>query len=245
MSTLRSNLIRLAHTNPDLRPHLLPLLVTKGSKSAALVLTKKQVDIPTVGGAKIPTDALTVGPWAVHKNLKGSGYAVTFLPTGMAITTKNPTLMDAKALLETLLDRAPDLGRANDQSDVMRHKDIIVELLKNPPAVSGTAKKGPVEKVSETREKLIAQIKSMGLAPMGQRSGKAGEFFAARGLNSAPTRAISVGARDVLLNQFDMYDEKWKMVKADLISKVTPELLERWVKWVSEGPSRGDVRARR
>ena len=32
MSTLRSKVIRLAHQNPDLRPHLLPLLVKTGAE---------------------------------------------------------------------------------------------------------------------------------------------------------------------------------------------------------------------
>ena len=99
--------------------------------------------------------------------------------------------------------------------------------------------------VDEKRVKLIADIKAAGLVPMGTRSGKAGEFFSAKGLKSAPTRAISVGTRDVLLNEFDMYDEKWKMAKAELISATTPELLAKWVAWVNAGPSRGDVRSSR
>lgn len=237
MNPLRSRLIRLAHANPDLRPHLLPLL-----RTASLSLVKQNIDLKLYGGETKTVSALVSGPWSIYKNLTGSGYAVTFTPTGQAVTTKNPTLMDAKAFLEALLERAPDLARANGIDDVMRHMDVIKDLLKNPPAVSGTARKGPAERVSDTREKLIAQIQSMGLAPMGKRSGKAGDFFAARGLDSAPTRAISVGTRDVLLNEFVMYDEKWKMFKAELISKVTPELLAKWVAWVAAGPSRGAVR---
>lgn len=245
MNPLRSKLIRLAHANPDLRPTLLPLLVGQ-ARVANLSLVKQTVNIPTLGGKVVEVAALVHGPWSIYKNFKGAGYAVTFTPTAQAFSwQKNPTLMDAKAFLEALLDRAPDLARANDIGDVMRHKDIIVELIKNPPAVSGTALKGPVEKVSEKREKLIADIKAAGLAALGTRSGKAGEFFAARGLKSAPTRAISVGTRDVLLNEFDMYDEKWKMFKAELISATTPELLAKWVAWVNAGPARGDVRSSR
>lgn len=214
-------------------------------KTASFSLVKETVSIPTLGGKVVDVSALVHGPWSIYKNFKGAGYAVTFTPTGQAVSQKNPTLMDAKAFLEALIDRAPDLARANDIGDVMRHKDIIVDLVKNPPAVSGTALKGPVEKVSEKREKLIADIKAAGLVAMGTRSGKAGEFFAARGLKSAPTRAISVGTRDVLLNEFDMYDEKWKMFKSDLISATTPEALAKWVAWVNAGPARGDVRSSR
>ena len=215
------------------------------NKTASFSLVKETVGIKTVGGKVIEVSAMVHGPWSIYKNFKGGGYAVTFTPTGQAVSQRNPTLMDAKAFLEALLERAPDLARANDIGDVMRHKDIIVELIKNPPAVSGTAKKPPVAKVSEKREKLIADIRAAGLASIGERSGKAGEFFAARGLKSAPTRAISVGSRDVLLNEFDMYDEKWKLFKAELISATTPELLAKWVAWVNAGPARGDLRSSR
>lgn len=330
MSSLRTSLIRLAHSTPELRPRILPLLKTAGfdeqlsealangweelrgaayakasqiiradvdvakkygrktvfarfhgtvtlyvvrddgtvaqdwfmglpndnaikefvrvslqepmDKTASLSLVKQTITLPTMGGKSAEVSALVSGPWSIYKNLKGAGYAVTFTPTGQAVTTKNPTLMDAKAFLEALLERAPDLAHANGIDDVMRHKDIILDLVKNPPAVSGTALKAPVEKVSDKREKLIADLKAAGLAPMGTRSGKAGEFFTARGLKSAPTRAISVGTRDVLVNEFDMYDQKWKMSKSELISATTPELLAKWVAWVNAGPARGDVR---
>lgn len=211
-------------------------------KTASLALTKESVDIPLVGGKK-QVDALVHGPWSIYKNFKGGGYAVTFTPTGQAVTTKCHTLMDAKAFLEVMLEQAPDLAHASNIGDVMRHKDILVALVKNPPALSGAAINAPVP-VSEKRVSLIADIKAAGLAPMGTRSGKAGDFFAARGLGSAPTRAISVGNRDVLLNQYDMQDEKWKMLKVELISAISPELLAKWVAWVNAGPSRSDIRSR-
>ena len=241
MDILRSRLIRLAHTNPELRPHLLPILGS--ARTATFSLVKETADIPLAGGGVQQVDALVHGPWAIYKNFKGSGYAVTFIPTGQAVTQKPPTLMDAKAFLEALLDRAPDLAHARVIGDVMHHKDIIVELIKDPPALSGTSKKPPVEKVSEKRDKLIEAIKAAGLSHMGQRSGKAGDFFAPRGLGSAPSRAIAVGNRDVLLNLFDMGDEKWKMMKVELISAMTPEILTKWVAWVNAGPSRGELRS--
>lgn len=239
MDSLRSKLIRLAHNNPELRSQILSVL-----KTGSLTLVRQSVSIPTLGGDTEEVDAMVHGPWSIYKNLQGRGYAVTFTQTGQAITTKSPTLGDAKAFLEALLEQAPDLERANDVSDIMRHKDIIVALLRNPPAVSGTARKPPVQSLPEKRAKLIEAIRALDLAPMGARSGKAGDFFAARGLDSAPTRAIAVGNRDVLLNTFDMGDEKWKMTKAELISAMTPELLQSWVDWVKAGPSRGSLRRR-
>lgn len=253
MDTLRSRLIRLAHQNPDIRPHILPIItaadtdagslakavangwdeLTGGglakaqsvtgakvtlakkfgrktvfarlhgtvslyvvqddgtvseewfasfpsdadvskflagaTRTAALSLVKKKVNLPTYGGKSVETDALVTGPWGVHKNLSGGKYAVTFLPTGQTVSTGNPTLGDAKLFLEALLEQAPDLARANDVSDVMRHKDVIVGLLKAPPSVPGRAPRPP--KVSETREKLIGDIKTQGLVSMGTRSG--------------------------------------------------------------------------
>lgn len=238
MPTLRSRVIHLAHEHPELRPHLLPLL-----KQAELSLKREQVTIPLATGGTETVDALTLGPWSIYKNLRGSGYAVTFTPTGQAITTKPKTLMDAKGFLEAMIAAAPDLARANDTGDIMRHKDVIVELIKNPPALSGTAKKPPVELVSEKREKLIDEIRRLGLASYGTRYGKAGEFFAKRMLGrggDSPTRAISMGRKEVLKNEF--YNDRWGMVDSVLISAMTPELLKNWVDWAMAGPSRGDLR---
>jgi len=46
MSTLRSNLIRLAHENPELRPHLLPMLTKEAKPWGKLPKgwTQKSVD---------------------------------------------------------------------------------------------------------------------------------------------------------------------------------------------------------
>lgn len=51
--SLRSKLIRLASADPELRPHLLPLLKTAG-----------YVEIPGVGGYKFPTKRLSA--WLYH-----------------------------------------------------------------------------------------------------------------------------------------------------------------------------------
>lgn len=238
--TLRSKLIRLAHAQPELRPHLLPLL-----KEAAVNMKRQPLEIPLQTGGSETVDAIVAGPWAVHKNIGASGYAVTFIPSGRLIYNRSKTLMDAKGFLEAMLEAAPDLLRANDVNDVMRHRDVIMALIKNPPALSGTAKKPPVERVFEKREKLIEELKNRGLKSYGERSGKAGQFFAkwmSGRMGDSPTRALSVGNRDLLRNEFQMRDERWVLVDSKPISTISPEILDDWVKWTIAGPSRGELR---
>jgi len=214
-------------------------------KTADLSLRRDKITIPLATGGTETLDALVFGPWSIYKSLRGSGYTVTFTPTGQAVTSSPKTLMDAKGFLDAMIAAAPDLARANDTGDIMRHKDVIMGLIKNPPALSGTAKKPPVELVSEKREKLIDEIRRLGLASYGTRYGKAGEFFAKRmsgRMGDSPTRAISVGRKEVLKNEFYMRDERWGMADTVLISAMTPELLKEWVDWTKEGPSRGELR---
>ena len=69
-NTLRTATIRLAHANPNLRPHLLPLLVGTGSKVAsALVVT---------GVKKVEVEFYPVAEWhstsvTVYVSTTGSG----------------------------------------------------------------------------------------------------------------------------------------------------------------------------
>ena len=236
MATLRSSLIRLAHQNPELRPHLLPLLSV--DKQAALSL-KKELITPATASAKPlpPMEALTVGPWAIHKNIKGSGYAVTFTPTGHALSTKAKTLTDAKAFLETLIEREPSLMHANDLNDVMSHKVMILDLVKNPPW-------GPAPlTLGEKRDLVRGWLIQEGLRSKGSRSGKAGEFFyhPESGGGFAPSRAIALGSRDLILNEY-RNDESWGLVNSELISKVTLDLVKKWATWAASGPTRKELR---
>lgn len=242
MSTLRSKVIHLAHDQPEFRQYLLPIL-----KEAGILFRKEKVTIPTNTGEPREIDALVLGPWSIYKNIRGSGYAVTFTQTGQAITTKPPTLMDAKAFLETIIQLEPALAHVNDVGDIMRYKTVIEDVLRNPPMASGTSKKPPVEKVSEKREKLKRELETMGLVPWGRRSGKSGEFYAPRMLGrmgESPTISISLGNRDVLLNHYDLDAGQWRMWDAELISTMTPEKLKKWVGEVKIAPTRGAVRRR-
>ena len=238
MTNLRSKIIRLAHAQPALRPHLLPLL-----KTADLNFRKEKITIPTTGGKTQELDAMVVGPWSIYKSLSGSGWTVTFTPTGQAVTTRPKTLADAKAFLEAMIERAPDLLRANDVNDVMRHKDIIIELTLHPPTTGRQKPYAP--RVSDRRLEIKQMLVEAGLVSVGERSGKSGEFFypsrlRGMGLGGAPNRAIALGNRDVLLNVFDHRDEKWKMKDAELISKITPEVISQWAAWVIAGGARTD-----
>ncbi len=240
MTGLRSKIIRLAHQQPALRPHLLPLL-----KTAELALRKEKITIPVLGGDTKELDAMVVGPWSIYKSLAGSSWTVTFTPTGQAVTKRAKTLSDAKAFLEAMIERAPDLLHANDVNDVMRHKDIIVELTRNPPT---TGKSKPyTPSVSDRRIEIKQMLREAGLTSVGQRSGKAGEFFYPTVLSGgsyarggAPNRAIALGNREVLLNVFDSRDQKWKMYASELISKITPETIQKWAAWVIAGGARTD-----
>jgi len=93
------------------------------------------------------------------------------------------------------------------------------------------------EIAAEIKDKLVAQ----GLSPLGQRYGKAGEFFGIMG----GSRTIAVGHRDLLLNRLQVSishpedvknpDARWTMKESMLLSKVDDEVLRRAVAWVKEG----------
>jgi len=238
MNTLRSKIIRLAHAQPALRPHILPLL-----KTADLNFRREKITIPITGGGSQELDAMVVGPWSIYKSLDRSGWTVTFTPSGQAVTTRPKTLADAKAFLEAMLEQAPDLLHATTVGDVMRHKDILRELMLRPPATGRQKPTAP--RVSDRRVEIKQMLVDAGLVSVGDRSGKAGEFFypsrlRGMGLGGAPNRAIALGNRDVLLNVFDPRDEKWKMKDAELISKITPEVISQWAAWVIAGGARTD-----
>lgn len=244
MTNLRTATIRLAHSNPELRPYLLPLL-----KEASVTYRKEKIDIPTYSGKSESVDAAVYGPWAVHKNLGSNGWSVTFVPSGQSITTRSKTLMDAKAFLETILEREPSLVHANSVDDVLRHKALFMELIRNPPAASGSAKRAPMP-VSDKRDIVMGWLKAEGFRSQGTRSGKAGEFFYLPSSDGTPSRAVAVGAREMLLNEYIIsssygrYDERWGMAESVLLSKVTEDMVKRAAVWAKKAPSRKELRER-
>ncbi|NBQ99658.1 MAG: hypothetical protein EBT79_02405 [Actinobacteria bacterium] len=51
--TLRSRLVRLAHANPDLRPHLLPILAGDGTITASSKRTAGKVSVRFDNGLSV------------------------------------------------------------------------------------------------------------------------------------------------------------------------------------------------
>lgn len=237
--SLRTKLIRLAHAKPELRGTLLPLL-----KQASLSYKRERIDIPTAGGQIATVDALAYGSWSIYKNLSGNGWAVTLTKTGQAATTRSRTLKEAQAYLETLLERAPALIHADSENDIIPYLDVFKDLRKNPPTAAGGTPRQP--RVTDRREDVIKQLLDAGLSSMGGRYGKAGEFFAYG--HEAPAWAISVGRRDVLLNYYIpeqrlsrgyvSWTGRWNLSRAELISKVSPETLNKWVAFLKKAPTR-------
>ena len=230
---LRSRVIRLAHARPELRRHLLPLL-----KQASLSYKKERIDIPTAGGGVVTVDAVTYGSWAIYKNFSGSGWAVSLTQTGQAATTRPRTLKEARAYLDAPLERVPSLAIVTNESEVLQHRDVFNDLRKNPPGA------GPRPmSVDEKREEVEKWLIAAGLVSMGKRSGKSGEFYALRG--DTPTASIAVGRNSLMLNKFNMEDERWGMYDEALISKVTPEQIALWVEFLKKSPTRKQVRSER
>lgn len=240
-NTLRSKVIRLAHANPSLRPHLLPLL-----KRGASVYEQKKLQIPINNGGFEEVVADVHGSWAIHKSLGGSGWTVTFVPKGFALA-RSTTKIDARALLEAILTAFPDIANAQTVDQVSAHQREIMGIIRNPPKASGTAKRAPSMSLVQKREQVIQWLTEAGMRPKGSRYGKAGDFFYPPvAYGETPTLAISVGARDLLLNSYLMTgrDERWVMKDAELISSVDEDLVKKWVAMTKDAPTRSEVRGR-
>ena len=110
--------------------------------------------------------------------------------------------------------------------------------------LSKPPRKSVLEVADEVKEKLIA----LGLHSLGSRYGKAGDQFG----TASGARRISVGRRDLLLNQLlvsvdNEYavrrpDTRWNLYRSFLLSRVTDDLLEKAVEWVKAGSTMIEVR---
>lgn len=224
-----------------LRQRLRPRIA---SRTAAVSYSKQKINLALSGGKSEEVLADVYGPWAIHKSLGGSGWTITFAPLGLAIA-RPKTQMDSRALLEAILEKAPTLADARTEADVKAHYGDIKDILRNPPKASGTAKRAPSVSLAEKREQVIGWLMAAGMRPKGSRYGKAGDFFYPPvGYGETPTLAISVGARDLLLNSYLMSgrDERWVMEDSELLSKVDEDLVKRWVGLTKAAPTRSEVR---
>ncbi len=195
-------------------------------------LKSQDVTIKTDQGDKV-VKAVVLGSWAVHKALRGSGFSLTHIPTGLlAFTGKSK-----KAVLGALevIGRDRSLLHAKTDSDVRKHTKLFKEL-----AQSTSGKKPVID--------LETILMDEGLQNLGERYGKAGTFYGYKG----GARAVSVGRRDVLLNVFYAMvsrpdqvkrpDTRWENYLSELKTKMTEDTLRKWAKYVKNGPSMISVR---
>lgn len=217
------------------------------SRMAALSYSKQKIQVPTTRGESVEVIADVSDSWAIHKNVGASGWAVTFVPVGLSLYSRAKTQMDARALLEAVLAAAPTLARAGTEGEVKAHYNDIRDILRNPPTASGTAKRAPSVSLAEKREQVVGWLKQAGMRLQGSRYGKAGDFFyPPLPYGETPTLAISVGARDLLLNSYLMSgrDERWVMEDAELLTKVDEDLVKLWVEKCKAAPTRSEIRKR-
>jgi hypothetical protein len=106
----------------------------------------------------------------------------------------------------------------------------------------------PAKKVHEIADEVKRKLREMGLPSLGQRYGKAGEFFGIHG----GTRVIAVGNRDLLLNRLQVSisypedlkspDTRWGMKESILLSKVDDDTLQQAVEWAKAGDTSVNLR---
>lgn len=207
---------------------------------------KENITIKTIlGDREVP--AQVYKNWGIHKASGSSGWAITLIPTGLQLPRIKPrTREDAQSFLEALLTEFPILTNANSADDVKPYVSRYMELADSHVSTSKALR---VPRVSDMREDLIRKLKEMGLREMGERSGKAGTFFSWG--YETPAWAISVGNRDVILNQFQLesrmsrgyesWGGRWVLVDSELISKMPPEKLEKWVNALKRAPTRKEL----
>lgn len=114
-------------------------------------------------------------------------------------------------------------------------------LLSEKPYYELVGEEPPPKKVHEIAAEIKDKLVSLGLSSLGQRYGKAGEFFGIEG----GSRTIAVGHRDLLLNRLQVSishpedaktpDTRWTMKESMLLSKVDDEFLRRAVDWAKAG----------
>lgn len=195
----------------------------------------KTITIPTTNGSQEVPVIASIGSWAVHKTINASTWSVTFVPLGLKA-------LDAKTLKQALgvlaaFEGVPELLNAQNKTQVEPYKDLIIQIARqNAPDIR--------LRVYYIERMLIAG----GLWKQGDRYGKAGEFWGLEG----SSRMISVGKRDLLRNIFyverknggrpgDM-NTRWILEDSELLSKVSEETIQKWIKWAKAGLSTKELR---
>ena len=124
MSTIRTQMIRLAHSRPDLRPHLLPILVEdvrlaqEREASAAIVRMLFSMCVSSSTCRKISAQALRL-PDAIHQKLARFAGAA-----GIAALEKAGVSTEHTDFVAKVADVARELGRI-PQAPMLLLADII------------------------------------------------------------------------------------------------------------------------
>lgn len=225
MDNLRNKTIRLAHSKPELRPHLLPLL----KQASMLSFTPGTIEIALgYGGGKEQVDALLTGNWAIHKAIKGSGWTLTHAPSGMKVWTF-PSAKKAKAILQLMVDSDPTLLNPS-ASDLSSKGAVLIPLFKGLL---------PFESI----------MRQAGLRNLGSRYGKKGDNWGVPG----GSMMIRVGGRDLVLSEFVIEgwklqkgsyqpDGVWRMADIEYQSKITSDKLNNWIAQVKAAPTMQEMR---
>lgn len=220
------------------------------SKTAALTTQRVRVPVAVSHGEPPIVDGLAYGPLVIHRGL-GSGWVLSFAPEQNLNSDRAPAIAikrdlrsqrDAVDLLEALVGGVPEVLRANTASEVQTLGRKIMDVINGWSPKVGVKPAAP--RLVDAHAQVRQWITDTGLPSLGERYGKAGEFFGLKG----GARVISLGKRDVLLNTFQVTNygyrlgESWVLAKSELISKATPELIAKWAQWVKQGPTMIEVR---
>ena len=219
-------------------------------RTASLPAKKIRVPLAVRSGEPPVVDAIAVGPLAVHKGDRG-GWVLSFAPEiepggdrepAIAMNRAVPSQKNALLLLNAIVEGVPAIMHARNQSDVIALKNQLAGIILDWNENAGRTNAAP--RLVDTREKVRGWLEEAGLRNLGERYGKAGEFYGIKGLS----KVISLGKRDLLLNQFNVTNygyrlgENWINSDAELLSAVTPETVAIWARLVKQSPTMIDVR---
>ena len=128
--SLRRQLIRLAYTNRELRPHLLPLLVKRAGVAR---WSKVSLQLPDpVEGVVNETTGYSLGAWAVHKSLTGKGWGVSHIPSGASAGTFGSQKV-GRLFVEAMFAEVPELAKARTIAEIKPHFRVLSQLSRGNP----------------------------------------------------------------------------------------------------------------
>jgi len=218
-------------------------------RTAALQFQKVSVPLAVSWGEPTFVDGLAYGSLVIHKGR--GGWVLSFSPE-QSDGTRAPafaiqgtkTRKNAEIFLEAIVNAVPAVARAQSKSDAVRYRDEILETISTVNTTLPQSSAPVSGERDQVRDQVRQWIQDAGLVSLGERYGKAGEFFGLKG----GARVISLGKRDVILNTYQVtnygyrFGENWVMLRSKMISKATPDLINSWVQLVKQGPTMIDVR---